>query len=372
MTNQDKIIGIMRRTGLKTSKDLLPHIERELPNISKASAYSTISKIKREGMLDSTPGNVDDGDEYKAEEVPADGYDPRETPELTKMIDAAIGERLNDRFDTLDRTTMAVACERLRGLIVSGAPGVGKTYICEKNILKANNSGRVVSFHSGGVSAVGLYHKLFFHRKKGDILVLDDSDDVFYDDTALNLLKKALDTTHRRVIGWGKQSSWTYNPDFPENEVQSDGEYDEDNKKWPMSFQFDGAVVFITNENILKKSKSTGRMACHYQALISRTLYLDLTLHTVRDRIVRIRQIFAEHMAPGMGLSKADVAELMKFVEANRTDFVDLSLRMMCHLSNLYNVDRKRWKKDARAMLLKPSGSTTEELVEEFLSKEEK
>ena len=372
MTKTEQIVHILRKAnaGDWSAADKLELIQPQMADTSVASIRSTCWKIKTNNLLDSTPNNVGDDNEaeYKRADVPEDGYDPRETPELTKAIDIAIRERIRDRFDTLDRTTKAVANNKLRGLIISGAPGVGKTYVTEMNLFAARNDLRNINFHSGSISAVAAYTKLHQHRRKGDVWILDDADDIFFDDTALNILKKALDTTAKRVISWGKQSSKFYDPNFPSNEFQSDGEYDEDNDKYPNSFQFDGSVVFITNEDILKKSKAGGRFAPHYAALISRTLYLDLTLHTIRDRIIRIKDIFGIHMAEERGLSVKDVDTLVSFVEAHRGEFIDLSLRMMTHLSNLYNVDRSRWEKDAASMLMKPNGGTTKDLVAEFLS----
>ena len=376
MTKTEKIVHILRKAnaGDWSPADKLELIQKQMPDTSAASIRSTVWKIGKDNLLDSTVNNVEDGDvveeEYKRDDIPEDGYDKRETPKITAAIDLAIRDRIRDRFDTLDRTTMAVANHKLRGLIISGAPGVGKTFITERNLLGEQDGFRNINFHAGSISAVACYIKLHQHRRKGDVLIIDDCDDIFYDDTALNILKKALDTTAKRVISWGKLSSKFYDPNFPANEFQSDGEYDEDNDKYPSSFQFDGAVIFITNEDILKKSKAANRFAPHYQALISRTLYLDLTLHTIRDRIIRIKDVFGVHMAAESNLTKDDVETLIQFVEKNRSEFIDLSLRMMCHLSNLYNVDRSRWRKDATSMLLKPSGGTTTDLVAEFLNKE--
>ena len=60
------------------------------------------------------------------------------------------------------------------------------------------------------------------------------------------------------------------------------------------SFEFNGGVVFITNikfDNV--KSK---KLQDHLQALQSRCHYLDLTIDSMRDRMLRIRQICGQGM----------------------------------------------------------------------------
>ena len=62
----------------------------------------------------------------------------------------------------------------------------------------------------------------------------------------------------------------------------------------PNSFEFNGGVVFITNikfDNV--KSK---KLQDHLQALQSRCHYLDLTIDSMRDRMLRIRQICGQGM----------------------------------------------------------------------------
>jgi hypothetical protein len=125
---------------------------------------------------------------------------------------------------------------------------------------------------SGSISAVGLYQALWYTRN-GGILVLDDVDDVFRDETALNLLKGALDSSPVRTISWRKEARW-----LDENGI-------------PDRFEFKGHVVFLTNIDFETIIQSGKRDAEHFKALIDRSMYLCLTLRTRRDFMIRIRQV---------------------------------------------------------------------------------
>ena len=103
-------------------------------------------------------------------------------------------------------------------------------------------------------------------------------------------------------------------------------------------------MIFITNIDFQAKIAKQGKMANHFQALISRSLYLDLTMKTVRDRIIRIDDIFSAVMAPQMGLSKAQAKEIMEFVADHADRMIDLSLRLMVHVVDLFHLGGD-WKK---------------------------
>ena len=54
----------------------------------------------------------------------------------------------------------------------------------------------------GYVRALGLYKSLYNYRHAGKVLVFDDADTIFNDETALNILKAVCDTTERRTVSW--------------------------------------------------------------------------------------------------------------------------------------------------------------------------
>ena len=191
-------------------------------------------------------------------------------------------ERIAARFSILDEMAEAVSTSKVRAMIVSGPPGIGKSYGVERALEKQNmfediaGSSRRFEVVKGAMSPIGLYKKLYEHSAKGHVVCFDDCDAILYDDLALNLLKAALDTGAKRTLHWNTES----------RTLMAEG--------MPNSFEFNGGVVFITNvkfDNV--KSK---KLQDHLQALQSRCHYLDLTIDSMRDRMLRIKQICRQGM----------------------------------------------------------------------------
>ncbi len=174
-------------------------------------------------------------------------------------------EAVTERFKALADMAWGVVSGHYSALIVSGNPGTGKTFTLEKALEEAAAAELVhyTPVH-GFTRATGLYKLLYEHREKGNVLLLDDCDSVFGDETSLSILKAALDTTKNRTVSW-----------YSEREFK-----DKDDNKLPSSFEFQGAVVFITN---LDFDRAMGtKLGPHLEALISRSYYLDLNLRNLR------------------------------------------------------------------------------------------
>jgi predicted AAA+ superfamily ATPase len=122
--------------------------------------------------------------------------------------DEEILDRLRARFEILDDMTRAVKRGDVRAMIVTGPPGVGKSYGVEKVLSKHDVFANVAQDEKlkkyevvkGAMSAIGLYSKLYEYSDRKSILVFDDCDSVLLDDLSLNILKAALDTSKKRVL----------------------------------------------------------------------------------------------------------------------------------------------------------------------------
>lgn len=242
-----------------------------------------------------------------------------------------IADRIAKRFSIMNRMVDGVINGFVPSMIVFGAPGIGKTWDIDKALKRAAaTDGLEYDVVKGACTAPGLYNALYKMRD-GGVVVLDDCDGIFRDEDALNLLKSALDSTDERTISWRKMSSWVYDPD-----ITSDDEVKDD--QVPNKFDFNGSVIFITNIDFQAKIAAESKMSPHFKALMSRSLYLDLTLKTIRDRLVRIRQVFLGPMHESEGLNPVQAAELMEFVESKATEWQELSLRMMKHATQIYKL----------------------------------
>ena len=190
-------------------------------------------------------------------------------------------ERMRERFDMLEDMTRATKKGDVRAMIVSGPPGVGKSFGVEKVLGKheliAQLGDRPAKYQvvKGAMSAIGLYCKLFNYADKDNVLVFDDCDSIFTDELSLNILKAALDSKKNRTIHWNTDSFKLRNEGVPD------------------SFNFQGGAIFITN---LKFDKAKGKIREHLMALESRCHYIDLTIDTDREKMLRIQQIVKDGM----------------------------------------------------------------------------
>lgn len=258
--------------------------------------------------------------------------------------DADIINETRRRFKIMARMRDAMVQGHVKAMVVSGAAGVGKSFNIINPLEELGEEN--VTIVKGGVSPAGVYSALY-HKRHGGIVVFDDADSSFKDEDALDLFKAALDTTDRRIISWRKKSGWIYSVEEKGDQgVTEDGRY-------PNTFEFKGGVIFITNSDMHSLAEADTRMSPHYQALISRSMYLDLKIRTVRERILWIEDIYRNHMAPASGIDAAEVDNIMAFVKKNAERMIDLSLRLMTHITQVYKADPNGWVDVIEVMKMK-------------------
>ena len=96
------------------------------------------------------------------------------------------------------------------------------------------------------------------------------------------------------------------------------------------------------------------RLAPHFEALVSRSHYLDLGMKTNDDYVVRIKQVVREHnMLGDAGFSSSEENSLIDFIVENQDKLRELSLRMVLKLANLMRIDPSDWKSLARSTCFK-------------------
>ena len=262
--------------------------------------------------------------------------------EVAQESDEQVMERIRQRFEILDEMATAATNGDIRAMIVSGPPGVGKSFgverIVEKACLFDTISGKRLRAEvvKGSASALGLYTTLYKYSDSNCVLVFDDCDSILVDDVALNLLKGALDSGKKRKISWLSDS----------NMLRREGV--------PDSFNFNGSVIFITNLKF--DQMKSQKLRDHLDALQSRCHYLDLTLDTMRDKVLRIKQIandgalFAEY-----DFEKVVEDEIIAFLEENKNKFREMSLRMAIKVADLRKSFPLKWKAMATVTCMRPT-----------------
>ena len=269
-----------------------------------------------------------------------------EQDEVKKVLtetDDEIIERLRQRFDILDDMTRAVKKGDVRAMIVTGPPGVGKSFGVEKVLEKHdvfadvadNQKLKKYQVVKGAMSALGLYSKLYEFSDKKNILVFDDCDSVLLDDLSLNILKAALDTSKKRMIHWNTDSHMLNKEGIPN------------------SFEFKGGAIFITN--IKFDHVRSKKLRDHLEALESRCHYLDLTIDTEREKILRIKQIVRDGMLDAYEFEEAGVEDVLNFVTDNSKRMRELSLRTVLKVADLRKSFPDRWKAVAEVTCMRGS-----------------
>lgn len=349
------------KSGMTDNMEIALKVREMIPsaNTSASSVSSIKSRLRREGMEvpssfgrpSSSQGSGEvDWDAFKKPEQLPD-HDPNETLEQAS-------QRIAVRYDALERMTKRIVAKRIPSLVVSGPPGLGKSYTVKAELDRVFPDGpdREPEFDadapeaedgdigegdgqlnydivSGSISAVGLYQALWYTRN-GGILVLDDCDDVFRDETALNILKAALDSSPVRNISWRKEAKWLADYGIADR------------------FAYKGHVIFLTNIDFEQVIQSGKRDAEHFKALIDRSLYLCLTLRSRRDFMIRLRQVSEGPdgmLATQFGCDEEEIEEVLDFVAEHQTRFYNLSLRLVGQVAVCRTADPERWREDVEA-----------------------
>jgi hypothetical protein len=251
--------------------------------------------------------------------------------------DEQIIERLRGRFSMLTDMTKAVKKGNVRAMIVSGPPGVGKSHGVEEVLdryktLESLGGAKKYEVIKGAMSPIGLYCKLYKMADAGNVVVFDDCDSIFQDDLSLNILKAALDSKGKRMIHWNTDSFKLRNEGVPD------------------SFEFKASAIFITN---MKFDKVKGKLREHLEALESRCHYMDLTIDTDHEKMLRIRQVIQDGMLNAYKVSDAVKEDIIDFVDINKNRLRELSLRTVLKVADLAVAFPDNWESYAENTVMR-------------------
>jgi hypothetical protein len=258
---------------------------------------------------------------------------------VARESDEEIVERLRSRFQVLQDMTQAVKSGDVRAMIVTGPPGVGKSFGVDEVLSKENlfstlgNKKPKYEIVKGAMSAVGLYKKLYEYSDRGNVIVFDDCDSVLLDDLSLNILKAALDSSTKRTISWNTDSRLLRQEGIPDK------------------FDFKAGAIFITNikfENVRSK-----KLQDHLQALESRCHYIDLQMDTDREKVLRIKQIVQDGMLDTYDFEDVTRDEVVDYIVENRGKMRELSLRTVLKVADLRKSFPLNWKSMAEVTVMK-------------------
>ena len=253
--------------------------------------------------------------------------------------DEEIVERMRSRFQILKDMTQAVKEGTVRAMIVTGPPGVGKSFGVEEVLTKQDlfttlgNKKPKYEVVKGAMSAVGLYAQLHEFSERGNVVVFDDCDAVLLDDLSLNILKAALDSSTKRMISWNTDSRLLRSEGIPDR------------------FEFKAGAIFITNikfENVRSK-----KLQDHLAALESRCHYIDLQMDTDREKVLRIKQIVNDGMLASYDFEDAVRDEVVNYIIDNKSKMRELSLRTVLKVADLRKSFPDTWKSMAEVTVMR-------------------
>jgi len=247
--------------------------------------------------------------------------------------DEEIARDQRETFEILGEMTKAVASNTVKGLVVSGPAGIGKSHTVETTLHetldmlgKLTGQGQMYEIISGGISAAVLYEKLWEYREDSQVLVFDDCDGVLYDEDSLNVLKAALDSKKTRRISWNTRSLHLERKDIPN------------------SFEYKGGVIFITNVKF--DQVKSARIGNHLEAIVSRCHYMDIGIDSAREKLLHISNVVERsNMLGSYGFNEEQKAEVLDYVKDHSKLLRELSLRMVLKIADLRKAMPNNWQR---------------------------
>lgn len=246
--------------------------------------------------------------------------------------DEQISAKIEERFAVLAELAESALRNEIRSMIVSGPAGVGKSYTLEQKLKELDPDNARHTYVKGYMRATGLYRVLYERRGPDQIVVFDDADKIFFEQTSLNILKAVTDTTEDRIVSYGSEYEM----------------FDDDGEKLPKNFKFEGTAIFLTNYDFDALIEKDNEISKHIAAMVSRSHYIDLAMENARYYMVRIKQVIGLGMLRNMGLDAQQEQEVMEYMDENRDNLRELSLRMALKLGGLRKNKPATWKAMAK------------------------
>lgn len=218
-------------------------------------------------------------------------------------------------FDDMNNLAKMVAKNISPSLVVTGQPGLGKTFNITKTLTDMGLKENEHFVHvKGRCTAAGMFITLFENSNK--LIIFDDCDSVFKDADGVNLLKGALDSYDKRVITW----------------MAAKPLRDTDGEILPRSFNFTGRIIFISNLPIAKVDS----------AIRSRSFVLDISL-TAEQLMKRMRDLLAK-VEPDVDMKIKREALTALNAAFKKFEGVELNFRSLIKAIRIRQMGFRNWR----------------------------
>lgn len=202
------------------------------------------------------------------------------------------------------------------GVILCGAPGIGKTYKVMQHLKAAGKRlGQNLEVFKGKASMRELYKSMYEYQNAGDIILIDDADSLVgknAPEDCINLLKAALDSTsddEGRYVTYKIAGRLT----------------DDDGTPIPKAFHYRGGIIVITNYTIDKLDKAFRGRVFTQTLRFSNEQVLDLIKELVPT-------MDSAHLSMKSKMKAFDYIANLVAAKAK----IDISIRMFVTCSKLY------------------------------------
>lgn len=204
------------------------------------------------------------------------------------------------------------------GVIICGAPGIGKTYKITKQLEAAGyRDGHNMEIIKGKATPRQLYLSLYNYKEKGNILVIDDADALVgpkAPEDCINMLKAALDSTSTPE---GRKVSYRVTGTL----------YDDDGTEIPKTLYYKGGVIVITNYSV-------GQLDT---ALRGRTFVQELDFSN--EQLLQIIEDMLDKLGGGLISMRSKTKALDYLKELARSDAdMEISIRTFNTCARLFAV----------------------------------
>jgi hypothetical protein len=217
-------------------------------------------------------------------------------------------------------------------MLIHGGPGVGKTHLIMDAMDRAGlEQGVDYVIFRGTTSPIMLYRLLHAMNRPGAYVVIDDCDAILRDENGINVLKAVMDDKCR-TVSWNTKS-----------EIKAlDG-----TGIVPKTFDFKGTVVVCTN--IDYERRSTGKMADHFAAILSRTEQMQIDYKTKDAQFAYIAHLvvnvdYLEQMPKTAGLTAQQKIDMLKFIMTNRSKYTRIDARVPEKLARIMKAEPDDWR----------------------------
>jgi len=270
----------------------------------------------------------------------------QEDPVWSPSLQDAVSEVRNMRSDFADYINRIIR-KRQRHGIVKGAPGTGKSYTIGRMLnefgLKqgaAIDCGRYdYTIIKGSLTSAMLHAQLYFHRKPGKILILDDCRNAEHDIDCLTALNSAMDTTNS-IVTRERMGQMSINGMIIPNE-----------------FEFKGSIIIVSNL-FGDNARAGGIRATRFSSILSRTQAFTVGNGDRQSLMAQILDLADnENLFPDA--TPEQLHEVFSWAVARLHKFRDISIRHMLELVDLRtDPELKDWRRLGRRVMLQ----TTDEL----------